>query len=204
MATFNYSDNNLVEQYTNRTQAVLAINSAVNAELSVEFPAFLTDFSQTFDATWNSENVYGRMDPIATYQSTKRTVSLGFDVPAASLAVAKKNLEKTQNLIKMVYPVYKNIGGAKIISKPPLVRVSFANLLRKNTVLKEGASDNTGPLGWISGLSWNPEIQMGMFASNKEFFPKVIKISFQFNILHETTLGQTESDLASWPFGEGS
>ena len=204
MATFNYSDNNLVEQYTKRTQAVLAINSAVNAELSVEFPAFLTDFSQTFDATWNSENVYGRMDPIATYQNTKRTVSLGFDVPAASLEVAKKNLEKTQNLIKMVYPVYKNIGGAKIISKPPLVRVSFANLLRKNTVLKEGATDNTGPLGWISGLSWNPEMQMGMFASNKEFFPKVIKISFQFNILHETTLGQTESDLASWPFGAGS
>ena len=200
MANYHYSDVELVESYSNSRQAILKIDSVVYGTLSVKFPAFLTDFSQTFDATWNTEDVFGRMDPIATYQGTKRTVSLGFDVPSATLEGAKFNLEKIQNLVKMVYPVYSDISGAKILSKPPLVRVQFANLLKGNG---KGDSENEGPLGWISGLAWNPDLQIGMFAQNGEFFPKVIKISFQFNVLHETTLGQNETDLGTWPFGVG-
>ena len=171
MPTYNYSDVSLVENYAKTREAVLKIDSVVYGTLSVRFPAFLTDFSQTFDATWNTEDVFGRMDPIATYQGTKRTVSLGFDVPSATLDGAKFNLEKTKNLIKMVYPVYTDIGGAKILSKPPLVRVQFANLLEGNITATEG--DNQGPLGWISGLSWNPDLTMGMFADAGLFFPKL-------------------------------
>lgn len=200
MPTYNYSDVPLVENYASKREAILKIDSVVGNTLSVRFPAFLTDFSQTFDATWNTEDVFGRMDPIATYQGTKRTVSLGFDVPSATLDGAKFNLVKIQNLVKMVYPIYSDIGGVKILSKPPLVRVQFANLLKGNN---KGDSENEGPLGWISGLAWNPDLQMGMFAQNGEFFPKVIKIAFQFNVLHETTLGQDETDLQTWPFGVG-
>jgi len=203
MPTINISDNKLVENYATQAGAILGIDSVVHdAALSVRFAAFLTNFTQTFDATWNTEDVFGRMDPIATYQGTKRSVSLAFDVPSASPEDAKNNLIKTQDLVKMVYPVYNDIDGASILSKPPLVRVFFANLL-KNNITGAGSTslENNGPLGWISGLSWNPEIIMGMFSVNGEFYPKVIKISFEFNILHESTLGQTEPSLNRWPFG---
>ena len=185
---YNLSDVISVTNYASKTQAILKINSVVT-DLHLEFPAFLTDFSQQFDSTWNTEDVFGRMDPIATFQSTKRTISLGFDVPSATSDGAKENLKKTQDLVKMVYPVYKEIGGTSVLSKPPLVRIQFANLLK--------GVQGGGLLGWISGLSWKPVMDMGMFAS--EFYPKVISISFSFNALHEMTLNQESLD--NWPFG---
>ena len=127
MQTYNYSDNKTISGYVNSTNAELKIMS-VPTQRQLKFPAFLTDFSQTFDATWNTENVFGRMDPIATYQGTKRTMTLAFDLPAGSLDEAKKNLEGCSELVKMVYPIYKS----GILSKPPLVRIQFANLIKGN------------------------------------------------------------------------
>ena len=193
MQTLNLSDVISVQNYANSTNAILKIKSITVTNSEVEFPAFLTDFSQTFDATWNSEDVFGRMDPISTYQGTKRTMSLGFEVPAGSLDGAKNNLSKCERLISMVYPVYNESNGNDILSKPPLVRIKFANLIN--------AGNTDGLLGWIGGLSWKPNLEMGMFASNNEFFPKVISISFSFNILHEKTLSQGSSAMTKFPFG---
>ena len=48
------------------------------------FMAFVTDFSDQFTSEWNEENIYGRMDPIATFQRTGRKITVGWDVPADS------------------------------------------------------------------------------------------------------------------------
>jgi len=238
----NISDIQAVKTYITNTEAVLDITSVASA-LSVSFPAFLTDFSQNFDAQWNTEDVFGRADPIATYQGTKRTMSLGFDIIAGTQKGAQRNLDQCRKLVRMVYPVYKN----SVLSKAPLVRVKFANLIVG--AQKQGGSsteakaidtenlgkvvENTTPggevvfdtedqegieigvqsgtttpsvsksyiglLGWISGLSWKPNLEMGMFTKNKLFFPKVIAISFTFNILHEHTPSQRD-ETASFPF----
>jgi hypothetical protein len=241
MQTLNISDTPTVNNYANNTNAILKIKSVVTNNV-VNFPAFLTDFSQTFDAKWNTEEVFGRMDPIATYQGTQRTMSLGFDVPAGSLEGAKNNLARCAELVKMVYPIYNNKG---ILSKPPLVRIRFANLIRGRLLIdKEGSATgggggtvrgaidatgtrqfevgNTGEaevdfeavtitadkktdkygmlLGWISGLSWKPNLEMGMFTTGEELYPKVISLSFSYNILHEQTLSQDSSKIGSFPF----
>ena len=197
MPKYHISDNMALnaKQYIETTGAKLEITSMAT-DYIVEFPAFLTDFSQTFDATWNTEDVYGRMDPIATYQGTKRTMSLGFDLPAGSINEAKDNLLNCAVLTKMVYPVYNSHTENHILSKPPLVRVKFANLIEHQ---------GSGLLGWITGLSWKPNLEMGMFTESsdekKEFFPKIIGISFSFNILHEQRLDQNSLP-EKWPFGE--
>jgi hypothetical protein len=194
MPKYHISDNMAAnaKAYINQTGAKLGITS-MSTGFYVEFPAFLTDFSQTFDATWNTEDVYGRMDPIATYQGTKRTMSLGFDLPAGSLGEAEDNLENCSRLTKMVYPVYstEDRSGNHIVSKPPLVRIKFANLIE---------NEKAGLLGWITGLSWKPNLEMGMFTADKKFFPKIISISFSFNILHERRLDQKALP-ENWPFG---
>jgi hypothetical protein len=230
----NLSDNKTIQGYVNATDAQLKIMS-VPTQRQIWFPAFLTDFSQTFDATWNTEDVFGRMDPIATYQGTKRTMSLGFDLPAGSLQEAKDNLEGCSELVKMVYPIYNSQG---ILSKPPLVRIQFANLIKGNVETKTVITPATGQigprrtteeentqklgadpfgrlqipeqqttqtqslyglLGWISGLSWKPNLDMGMFTDSGELYPKIIGMSFSFNILHEETLNQEA--IGSFPFG---
>ena len=242
MPDYHLSDNFVYKNYANT--AKIEITSAITGFV-VEFPAFLTDFSQTFDATWNTEDVFGRMDPIATYQGTKRTISLGFDVPAGSLDEAIDNLKRCSSLTTMVYPAYSNKG---ILSKAPLVRVKFANLIvGKVTTLNAGSTEvasvnlanvagaadalgtgqfdvtgdaatvdfeaaqvfgeavstkRGGLLGWIGGLSWKPNLEMGMFTQGAEFFPKVVSISFQFNVLHEETLSQPVIAEQNWPFGD--
>lgn len=182
----NLSEGKTISGYVGSTDAQLKIMS-IPTKRQIWFPAFLTGFDQAFDPTWNTEEVFGRMDPIATYQGTKRTMNLGFDLPAASLEEAKKNLEGCSELVKMVYPIY----NSDILSKPPLVRIKFANLI--------SGVDPDGLLGWMSGLSWKPNLEMGMFANDDEFFPKIIGLNFSFNILHEETLSQDK--IGSFPFG---
>ncbi len=221
MRTFNLSDGKTISGYVGATNAQLQIMS-VPTQYLLMFPAFLTDFSQTFDATWNTEEVFGRMDPIATYQGTKRTMSLGFDLPAGSLEEAKTNLEGCSELIKMVYPIYNK---QDILAKPPLVRIQFANLIKSDIgidhdedgetyvertgsdgILEVEVTDNKnatpkvfGLLGWISGLSWKPNLEMGMFTTGEKLYPKVISLSFSFNVLHEKTPSQKSKGM--FPFG---
>ncbi len=227
--------------YAEASGAKLEITSTVTGYVE-EFPAFLTDMSQNFTSNWSTEDVYGRNDPIATFQGTKRTISLGFDLPAGSLQDAKDNLDRCSNLTQMMYPGYhpttkekilkqsfsKPIGniasgtaqttfsteGADTISeqtglvlgRSPLVKVKFGNLIV--------AIDGEGLLGWIGSLSWKPNLEMGMFAASKgEFYPKVISLSFDLNVLHQTNVGQDKdkkketingwlADNQQWPFGK--
>jgi hypothetical protein len=221
MPTLNLSDGKTISGYVGATNAQLQIMS-VPTQFLLMFPAFLTDFSQTFDANWNTEDVFGRMDPIATYQGTKRTMSLGFDLPAGSLEEAKTNLKGCSELIKMVYPVYNN---QDILAKPPLVRIQFANLIKSDigidhdedgetyvertdaegipeiefTDNKKATPKTFGLLGWISGLSWKPNLEMGMFTTGEELYPKVVSLSFSFNVLHEKTPSQKSTGM--FPFG---
>ena len=203
MQTLNLSDGKTISGYVGATNAQLQIMS-VPTQFLLMFPAFLTDFSQTFDAKWNTEEVFGRMDPIATYQGTKRTMSLGFDLPAGHIDEAKKNLKGCSELIKMVYPVYNN---QDILAKPPLVRIQFANLIKSDIGIDHDGDESQekstpkvfGLLGWISGLSWKPNLEMGMFAANEELYPKVISLSFSFNVLHEKTPSQKSTGM--FPFG---
>jgi hypothetical protein len=213
--------------YANTNGATLCIQSTITGYIEA-FPAFLTDFSQTFQSNWSSEDVYGRNDPIATFQGTKRTISLGFDLPAGSAFDAINNLERCSNIIQMMYPGYhqtsktittysmsddnkeqveitqaewkklqggdrttfeetENINTGNVIGKSPLVKITFGNLIRAN-------KGDGGLLGWIGSLSWKPNLEMGMFvAAQGEFYPKVISLSFDFNVLHQTELGQDQS-----------
>ena len=58
----------------------------------VAFAAFLDNFSDAYTQTWNAEDVYGRMDPIAVYQHTRRAIAMSWHVPAASIEQAKLNM----------------------------------------------------------------------------------------------------------------
>jgi len=183
--------NSSIENYANSINARIVITSMVTGE-PIVFPAFLTDIAQTFSSTWNTETVFGRNDPIATFQGTQRSISIAFDLPAGDKAVAQHNLELTAKLTKMVYPGYQDHkvtvpGGqwtaARIMKAPPLVKIKFANLINGKT---------NGLLGYIDSLTINPVMESGMYSVNQKLYPKVISISFGFNVLHQDTMGWDE------------
>ena len=208
--------------YADETGHVLEFRDARSpqpaGENFVTFVAFLTSFSQAFSSNWNEEEVYGRMDPIATFKNTTRTISVAWDLPSSSKDDASQNLERCNQLINLVYPSYAHQVGsnknALAMSKPPLIRLKYANLIARD-------SDNQGLLGYITSINWSPVTDMGYFhawspASEAAIFPKVISLSVEFKVLHERTLGYDEDGKPigargwvdehqfNWPFKDGN
>lgn len=190
---------------------------------TVEFPAFLEMFSDAYTQQWNSEDVYGRMDPITTFVNTRRAVALAWNVPAESYLSAQQNLQKVNTLMSFLYPLYEDegIGGATAINQAPLLRISFGNLIRN-------AQTGGGLLGYVQGFTFDPALEFGMFHSSGagsigagapdiEYYPKTFRLNCEFNVLHEhspgfqraSANGQSFSyrakgvDNSSYPYGSG-
>ena len=81
---------------TDRMQLTL---THVPTGFSISFPAYLEMFSDAYTSQWNAEDVYGRMDPIATFINTRRALSIAWNVPAESYDDAKENLRKVNKLM---------------------------------------------------------------------------------------------------------
>lgn len=128
----------------------------------VKFKAFITDYSEAYNVSFNEQDVYGRMDPIATYQGTKRKINLAWTVVAESHAEAWENWKRVQDYIKMMYPSYKKfiyeqkIGSktperfsATTLASPPLLKMKFMNLIADTSELSlEKTQKRSRAKGW--------------------------------------------------------
>lgn len=162
----------------------------------IKFKAFITEYSDTFTVNYNSEEVYGRMDPIQIYKRTNREIQLGWDVIAESEEEAYDNLVKVQDFIQMLYPKYKILSyksagklpnlEVPVLSSPPLLRIKFMSLVSKNMQVSrvkkgstyqykksfDGNAENDGLLVTPASFSFSPNFgeQMGLYN-----MPKLLK-----------------------------
>ncbi len=170
------------------------------------FQSILTDYTDTFTSNWGNEQIYGRMDPLYTFQNTTRAVSLSWDVVSDDVAEAESNLGKFQNLVQMLYPTYKNDNGIKTMDGAPLVRVKFTNLLQDAATAGNGVTSQKGLLGVIKGgLSFNPNLEVGVVTSRTGvIIPKIYSVTCQIGVLHEHDLGYIGNQWVgaeSFPYG---
>ena len=173
--------------------------------IRVEFPAFITEYTDNFQVSWGTEQIFGRMDPIKPYQGTTRNISLGFDVLSPTLSKARENMDNYSTLVQMMYPVYNKPlsgglqGRGRTIKAPPLLRIKFLNLIKNNA----DSSREDGLLGCINGFSFNPNKEAGYFNQGNELLPKHFNISFRFEPQHENTLGFDEDKFTTrgFPYG---
>ena len=93
--------------------------------ISVEFPAFITAFSDGYSIGWGGSTNFGRTDPIKHYQSTSRKISATFDIVSKNRQAAIDNFHQYTQLIRMTYPSYgPEIGGSnkvRTIKAAPLL-----------------------------------------------------------------------------------
>ncbi len=167
--------------------------SSLFAGGQVSFPAFLTEFDDNYAVSWGQEQIFGRSDPIQTYQGTTRKISIAFDVLADDLAQARKNMEKFTILTQMMYPAYSEElnnapSGTRTIMAPPILKIKFSNLI------KSSADVDGSLLGAISGFSFKPNLEAGFFidyeSPESDILPKILNISFTFDPQHQSTLGK--------------
>ena len=155
----------------------------VATSASIRFHAYLTAMSETFNSRWQKTPVYGRMDNIANYEGTDRTLQLAWDIPSYSIEQARVHLSYVSELITYTYPVMDNSQGIGNINTPPILRLEFGNLIKD-------VSSNQGLLGFIDGgLSITPDLDAGMFMERGKFYPKNWKLSLSYSVLHTHKLG---------------
>ena len=153
----------------------------------VDFKAFITDFTDNYASNWNSEEVYGRADPIYTFQNTTRTINLSWDVPSSGIDEAAHNLAKASKMMRFLYPSYTQDGNASTLTKPPLLRMRFVNLIKKD--------DTTGLLGKVNGFTFAPDLEVGWWDGHNKnskknpLYPKLLRFSCEFSVIHEHHLG---------------
>jgi len=82
-------------------------NTGNDGKNKIKFKAFLTGLQDNFTSNWNSEEVYGRMDPIHTFQNTTREISVSLVIPSVSYSEGVDNLRRIHDLEKLMYPNYE-------------------------------------------------------------------------------------------------
>lgn len=164
--------------------------TSVTTGKSVEYPAFVTSFSDAFTVNWSGGGVsFGRSDPVKSYQSTTRRINASFDILGRSKEVAIENFKKYSALIKMMYPLYSaplaNQKNARTILAGPLMRIKYSNYI-------SSPKSADGLLGCISGVDFKPDYDGGHFlvGPEKNMVPIKYSLGFVFEPLHEEILGE--------------
>lgn len=182
----------------------------------IAFEGWVTNFSDNYTSQWQEEMVYGRMDPLATYQRTGRSISLGFDIPNDDKQHAIANMANVRQLIKFMYPLYAESAMAQqnTLQSGPLLGLKWTNLI--------SSPNNNGEklIGYINGgLAYSPEVAEGGFILRgldpglgvesqssiaiKNYFPKKLSLSFTFTVLHTHLVGWAPSGTGGKSFTFG-
>jgi len=159
----------------------LTIKRLADESFYVVFPGFLTSYNDSYQSNYNSEMVYGRNDPILTFQGTERTIEVGLRVAGVDRISMISNQTKLSGLIKMLYPGYRD----EIMVTPPLVRVSYANYIPDLPCA-------------ITSFNYNPVFDdtNGWIDASGGIAPTYFDLSLNLSIIHDFELGFDESTSA--------
>ena len=197
------------DNYANKKKLFLSFYHLAS-DKEVKFKAFIDSYTESFSTAWNYEEVFGRPDPIATFRQTTRNVSVSWSIPASTLEEARLNLQRCNLLAQFMYPGYSSATSANTLSKPPLMKVRFANLIRNAAGGDTSDAKLGGLLAAVNGLNISPvfDDSSGFFdPGTATLYPKTITVSCDFVALHQHELGWSpggrfnSDELADFPYG---
>ena len=131
---------------------------------TIDFRGWVTEFSDQFTSNWNKETVYGRMDPLATFQNTERQINLSFDVVSGDGVQAQQNLARINALISYLYPVYETDQRSvqNTLLAAPLLGMRWTNLAAD-------INDGSQLVGYLAGATYAPDLSQGGFVETGTF-----------------------------------
>ena len=198
---------------------------------TIDFRGWVTEFSDQFTSNWNKETVYGRMDPLATFQNTERQISLSFDVVSGNASQAQQNLARINSLISFLYPVYETDQRSvqNTLLAAPLLGMRWTNLAAD-------INDGSQLVGYLAGATYAPDMSQGGFietgkfaesapltspdtapgslirtpqtwtrhreGTDASFIPKVVSLQLQYTVLHKHLTGWSKTG-ETYSFGGG-
>ena len=196
---------------------------AINKKMVL--PGTLVTFEDRFKPSFHKEQVYGRMDPVVSYQNTTRTMTFGWEIDFSS-GDSSWAYAALSDLAKMMYPVYqdacKNRLGTGTLVAAPLLRFSLRSsdggsvqLLRS----KQGTAGQTinGILGAVDSFDYvRMDAKKGNFTMMRtpgasvgnNILPSTLTINFGISVLHEGSkvgwVWQKKNSKETLVFGQGA
>ena len=209
---FHGFDGDPTDDFANTAKHVIEFYHIATGK-SVKFKAMLTEFTDNYDSQWSEEDVYGRMDPIKTFKTTKRTISLAWDVVAGSQEEAVQNMTNCSMLFQMLYPTYAAAGSSSTLQAPPLFKLKFLNLIqdvsRGAGSGKHASAKDAGLVGSASGFKYTPNLDHGFFSEGEgTVYPQSLNLSCEFSCMHTHPLGygpdgELRNKIGSFPYNAG-
>ena len=162
---------------------ILGLHSGV----SVKFKAILSSFKDQLDSKFNSEEVYGRNDPIMTFQGTTRKLSMTLQVPASDITEATSNFQSLSRLMASLYPGYSESNSATTISTAPLHKIKLANWVTSGGEI--GGVSESGLVVALEGASFSPNLDAGVMENGPKLLPKQFDLELTMTVLHTEQVG---------------
>lgn len=172
--------------YASRNDYYVKIRG-LHSGVSVQFKAIITSFRDSFTPSWNEEMVYGRNDPIMTFQGTKREIEMSLEVPAYNEFDAEYNLTQLSQLAASMYPGYSDTNSATTISTAPIHKIKFANWVTSGGTI--GAVEEAGLVVALKGVSFDPIMDAGVIENGPKILPKLFNLNLSMTILHTDQVG---------------
>ena len=154
---------------------------------------------------------YGRMDPIATYSGTSRSIEISFKMIKSEVIngpEAVTNNTVTANLLKqLLYPAYIDTGtqNTSVIKTAPYFKVKYGDLI--------GNFEGESLAGFFSSVNISNSAG-GKVGDNLGFgvggaiIPIEYSVRITFNVLHDHVVGWYDNKFAgdgriNWPYRTG-
>lgn len=166
---------------------------ALHINKSIDMECADVTVKNQFTPEWSAETTYGKMDPVATYSHTGRSISYDLVLLAKTLQDASEMQKNVDQLIKFQYPKYITDATGTALSAPPFFKVTFMDeKIYKATEgyftafeISAGHAEDVVPL--VGGTT-------------SFFFERKWIINFTMTVLHEGTVGHLNG---AEPGGEG-
>lgn len=135
-------DNNIRSEYSLAEEDMIPLyfHDLVNKKF-IPFRAFLTDVSESSDATWSEVRYLGRADAVQVYSGFTRTLSVGFSAQAFSIEELHPMWQRINHLVGLTKPASYSGDLAGQDSKmnsfiiPPFVKFRLGDIYRNQPVI---------------------------------------------------------------------
>jgi hypothetical protein len=152
-------------------------NDDPGSSVFIHFRAFLNNFSDTYNATWNATKYVGRGEEFYTYGGFTRGISVDWTVAAQSKEELIPMYQKLNYLASNLTPDYSSNG----YMRGPMMRLTIGGYLYSQPGFMTSLTytiDETTP--WEIGIN---DTDAGSDNSVKEL-PHIIKVSMNYTPIH--------------------
>ena len=153
---------------------------------SIQFRAFLDNFSDDFNASHNEIKYNGRGESFYTYNKFSRKINISFKIGAQSVHEMKPLYQKLNYLAAQTAPAYSN-KSARIMT--PYMRVTLGDYL----IRVPGILTNVG-IQWQKDYPWEINDEKSSYLKK---LPHILDVSVSFTPIHDFT---PNNDFQSSPF----